>query len=148
MSRKTKNISRRNWSFLIPQLAIILLTALLFREFNVPRFWLLSLAIYLLLSSYLKVVIPKFHRKGLFYLRKGEVEGAIFAFEKSYAFFSQYDWIDRYRAFTLFSLSAFTYKEMALMNIIYCHTQLKNTKKAKEIQNRLAKEYPNNPYSK
>lgn len=148
MKNKSKNIYRRNLSFLIPQIAVFFLIALIFREFGVVKYWLLSMAIYLLLSGYLKVVIPKWHRKGIYYVRKGEHEGATFAFQKSYSFFEKYYWLDKYRAFTLFSLSAYSYKEMALMNIIYCYSNIGKHKEAKEMQKRLAKEFPNNPFGK
>jgi hypothetical protein len=143
---KRKNISKHNFSFLIPQIAVFFLLALVFRELNVPRYALLSLALYLLLSGYLKVVIPKWHRKGLYYIRKGELEGASFAFKKSYSFFSKHIWVDKYRAFTLLSISGYSYREMALMNMIFCYSQLGKTKDAKDIQKLLSKEFPENPY--
>lgn len=102
----------------------------------------------MLLNGYLKIIIPKWHRKGLYYLRKGEVEGAIYAFRKSHDFFQKYSWIDNYRAITMLSISGFSYSEMALMNIIYCQTQLGRDAEAKKVQKQLAKEFPENPYSK
>ncbi len=147
MKKKTRNLTRRNWSFLIPQVALFLFIALVFKLSGFGRYWLLSLAVYFLLSGYVKVLIPKFHRKGLYYLRKGEVEGAAYAFERSYSFFTKYNWLDKYRAFFLFSLSYYSYREMALMNAMYCHSQYHNDKKTKELQKLLAKEFPANPYS-
>ena len=148
MKNKVKNISKKNWAFLIPQIAIFLLIALVFRELEVAQYWLLSLTIYLLLNGYLKVIIPRWHRKGLFYIREGELEGAIFVFRKSYEFFTKHIWIDKYRAFILFSISAYSYREMALMNIIYCYSNLGREKEAKEVQTQLTKEFPLNPYGK
>lgn len=148
MKKNTKNITTRNWSYLVPQLAIFLLIALFFRSVDVKQYWLLSLSLYFLLNGYLKVIIPKWHRKGLFYLRKGEFKGAIYAFETSYTFFSKYSWIDKYRAFTLLSISGYSYREMALMNIIYCNTQLGDNTNAKKMQKKLSSEFPDNPYSK
>jgi hypothetical protein len=141
-----KNISQRNIFYLIPQLAIFFLVALLFKVIGITQYWLLSLSLYLLMNGYLKVVIPKWHRKGLFYLRKGEMDGAIFAFEKSYDFFSKYNWLDKYRAFTLLSISKFSYCEMALMNIIYCYQQKGDNNKVKSTQKKLTIKFPENPY--
>lgn len=148
MKKNTKNITTRNWGYLVPQLAIFLLLALFLRYADVKQYWLLSLSLYFLLNGYLKVIIPKWHRKGLYYLRKGELRGAIFAFEKSYTFFKKYSWIDKYRAFTLLSISGYSYQEMALMNIIFCNTQLGDNKEAKNVQKKLSIEFPNNPYGK
>ena len=93
-------------------------------------------------------MIPKSHRKGLYYLRKGELEGAVFAFQKSYEFFTRFSWIDTYRAFTLFSTSALSYREMALMNMVYCYNQLGKKKEAQKFHSLLARDYPNNSFLK
>lgn len=144
---KHKKIRQYNWRFLIPQFSILLLIGLFFYVLKIERYWLLSLAIYFLLSGYLKIVIPRLHRKGLYYLRKGEYEGAVYAFQKSYRYFSKHRWIDEYRAFTLFSISYLSYREMALMNIIYCYQQLGKNEDAKRLHKRLSAEFPQNSYS-
>lgn len=147
MKKGKQNIIKHyNWFLIIPQMAIFGILALFLRFLEVPRYVLLALSLYLLLSGYLKIMIPKWHRKGLFYLRKGELEGAIFAFEKSYNFFSKNLWIDEYRAFTLFSISRLSYREMALINIIYCYQSMNKPKEAEKIRKKLASEFPNNHY--
>lgn len=144
--KKRKVIQIYNWQYLIPQIAIFVLLAFIFDFSRVSKPILLSLAIYLLASGYLKVMIPKYHRKGLFYIRKGEWEGAIAVFIKSYTFFSKHSWVDNYRAYTMLSISRLGYREMALMNIIYCYQKLNNTAEIKNYHRRLAEEYPENPY--
>lgn len=146
--RKQKILRYYNWYYILPQVSIFFLIALVLKEFNIPKYALLSASLYLLASGYLKIIIPSSHRKGLFYLRKGEFEGAIHAFEKSYKFFNNYLWIDTYRSFTLFSISKISYREMALMNIIYCYQNLNNEKEARRVQKLLSKEFPDNPYAK
>ncbi|MBN1118433.1 MAG: hypothetical protein JXA77_14575 [Bacteroidales bacterium] len=148
MGKKKNTIHKISYAAIIPQIALLFLFALILQQLGINNSWLLGLSLYLLLSGYMKILVPKSHRKGLFYLRKRELEGAAFAFQKSYVFFSKYSWIDKYRAFVLFSLSEYSYKEMALMNIIYCYEQLGNKSKVNEFHNRLKKEYPENPYSK
>lgn len=148
MKTKRKIVKKTNWNYFISHIAIVLAITIVFQQLNIPRYWLLSLAIYLLLSVYLKTVVPRSHNKGLFYMRKGEFEGAIFSFKNSYQFFVKHKWMDDFRAFTLLSTSSFSYKEMALMNIIYCHEKLGDAKSAKQIHDQLSKQFPNNPYSK
>ncbi|QQS51434.1 MAG: hypothetical protein IPM71_01550 [Bacteroidota bacterium] len=145
--KKPRNITRRNWSFLIPQISVILLITFVFRWLRVDNSFLLGLSIYLLLAGYLKITIPRWHRKALYYLRKGEMEGAAFAFEKSYQYFKKHEWLDKYRAFLLLSMSGYSYCEMATMNSIYCYQQLGNKSKMNELHKRLSKEFPYNPYS-
>jgi tetratricopeptide (TPR) repeat protein len=147
MSKKRTIIKKRKLSAYVPQIALILLIGLLLQQGGVKSYWLITLAIYILLSVYLKIIIPRWHVKGLFYVRKGEYEGASFAFQKSYNFFNKYKWIDTYRALTLFSVSNFGYKEMALMNIIFCNERLGKKDTVKKYHDRLKKEFPENPYS-
>lgn len=147
MKQKRKIVRFTNWSGLIPQFALILFVTLIFQQLKVERYWLLSIAIYFLLSGYLKIIIPRSHRRGLYYTRKGEYEGAVYAFKRSYNFFSKYNWMDKYRSFTIFSLSGFSYKEMALMNIIFCYEQLGDNSSARKFHKKLAEEFPKNPYS-
>lgn len=148
MSKKRNIIKRRKSSAYIPQLAIILLIGLFLQQMAVNAFWVLTLAIYILLSVYLKIIIPRWHVKGLFYVRKGEYEGAVYVFKKSYEFFHKHQWIDNYRALTLFSVSNFAYREMALMNIIFCYERLNNSKMVRMYYSKLKGEFPENPYSK
>lgn len=131
----------------MPQIAILLFIMLLFKQLNIPRYVLLGFAIYFLLSGYLKIIIPRAHRKGLYYLRKGEFEGAVYMFGRSYDFFNKHSYLEKYRALLLLSLSAFEYREMAIMNIIYCYEKTGNREQAKKYHSQLKKEYPNNPYS-
>lgn len=147
MKKGKRNIIKHyNWFLLFPQIAIFGLLALFLRLLEVPKYFLLALSLYLMLSGYLKIMIPKWHRKGLFYLRKGELEGAVFAFEKSYNFFAKNQWIDVYRAFTLFSISKLSYREMALINIIYCYQNMNKPKEAEKLRGKLAAEFPDNPF--
>lgn len=142
MKVKIKKIHRININYLIPQLAIISIIGIIFYLLKIPNYWILAISFYLLLSVYLKIVIPKWHRKGLFYIKKGELEGAVFCFNKSLVFFSKNMWIDTFRAFTLLSLSKLSYREMALINLSWCYQQLGDKKKMKKTYQILEKEYP------
>jgi len=148
MKQKRKIINQINPAYLISQLAVLLIVTYVFKLLKIPNYWLLSISIYFLLSGYLKIMIPKSHRRGLYYLRKGEFEGAIYAFSKSYKFFSKHSCIDEYRAYVMLSISRLSYREMALMNIIYAYQKLGKMTEARKVQNNLAKEFPNNPYGK
>ncbi|MBN1598772.1 MAG: hypothetical protein JW894_10790 [Bacteroidales bacterium] len=145
-SKKIPKIHKTSYTALIPQFAILLIIAFIFYLLQVPRYAIMSVAIYLLLSFYLKILIPRWHRKGIFYLKKGELEASVYAFKKSFIFFTRYQWIDKYRAFTLFSISSLSYTEMALMNIIFCYNQMGDNKKAEEHRKILKEIFPKNPY--
>jgi len=147
MAPKIPIIRHTNIFFFIPQLAILLALVFILKLLMVPHYILMGVSLYFLLSIYLKVLIPKWHRKGAFYLKKGELREAIICFQRSFDYFQKYSWIDQYRAFTLFSTSQLSYAEMALMNIIYCYEQLGDQKNAKKYHKILQEKYPNNRYS-
>ena len=112
--------------------------------FSVTNYIIVGLALYFLLSIYLKILIPRWHRKGVFYVKKGALQDAILAFEKSYDFFRGNQWVDRYRAFILLSTSQLSYMEMALVNIIYCYQQLGDQNMARKYIKKLKEEFPDN----
>lgn len=148
MARKIPVIRATNYFYYIPQIAILFFIILMLYYLNVTHYIILGVSLYFLLSIYLKVLIPKWHRKGVFYLKKGELKGAIHAFLKSYEYFQKNSWIDQYRAFTLFSTSQLSYSEMALMNIIYCYEQLGDKRNAQKYLKILRQQFPNNKFSR
>jgi tetratricopeptide (TPR) repeat protein len=147
MASKTPVIRHTNIFFYIPQIAILLALIFILKLFDIPHYLLMGISLYFLLSIYLKVLIPKWHRKGVYYLKKGELKDAIMCFQRSYNYFQKNAWIDQYRAFTLFSTSQISYAEMSLMNIIYCYEQLGDKQNAKKYHKILQEKFPNNRYS-
>jgi len=148
MAGKIPVIRNTNYYYYIPQIAILCFILYILYSLNVSHYLILGVSLYFLLSIYLKVLIPRWHRKGIFYLKKGELQGAILAFQRSYQYFQKYSWIDQYRAFTLFSTSQLSYSEMALMNIIYCYEQLGDKKNAQKYHKILRQQFPDNKYSR
>ena len=147
MASKIPVIRNTNYLYLVPQAAILLLIIYAFQFSGIEHYIILGASLYFLLSIYLKVLIPKWHRKGIYLLKKGKLDLAILAFQRSYNFFKRNAWIDQYRAFTLFSTSKDSYTEMALMNIIYCFEQLGDKKTARKFHAILKEQFPDNRYS-
>lgn len=83
--------------------------------------------------------------RGMKLLHKGEHQEALACFERSYDFFSEREWIDRFRAFTMMTPTALCYREMALCNIAYCHGQMGEGAKLKATLRRTLDEFPENP---
>lgn len=145
MAGKVKSIKHASPGMLIPQFALFVFILVVLRSLGVQYYLSVSIGLYFLLSLYLKIVIPKWHRKGVFYVRKNEFEGAIYCFNQSYNYFSKRRWLDNNRAYFLFSISKFSYCEMALMNIAFCQNSLGKKKEATATYKRLLAEYPQNP---
>ncbi len=68
--------------------------------------------------------IARAHRRGMRLYRSQQYAAAIQSFGESYDFFARHEWIDRFRAITMMSPSAISYREMALCNIAFGHRKL------------------------
>jgi tetratricopeptide (TPR) repeat protein len=135
-----------SWAAVALHLAIILALVLITTGlwWDTIRFYSLSLAgaIYLLYSRGSKILLLRHHRNGMQQLVQQQFEEAIKSFQKSADFFTKYGWIDRFRAITFLSPSAISYKEMALINIAFCYSQLGNIDLMKKQYELALAEFP------
>ena len=137
-----------SWPMVIPQL----ITMALFTGISVLLLWnplqLLSVSLglfaYLLFAFALRHFLTYDHRQGMVLVKREDYQRAITMFEKSFRFFSDHAWIDRYRAWTIQSPSGYTFREIALTNIGFCHLQLGDIAQAKAVYTRVLDEYPGN----
>ena len=83
--------------------------------------------VYLVLAYGLRYFVPIHHRRGLRELKQGNYEEALKHFEKSEEYFSAHPLVDRFRAFTMFSASKLSYREMAMMYKYSCLESLVRT---------------------
>jgi len=97
---------------------------------------------YLSLSVLLRNIVAKDHWRGVGLVNRNDLKAAIPLFEKSYAFFKENEWVDRYRYLTVMSSSKLSYQEMALLNLGFCYKQLGNEEKSKEYYGRAVNEFP------
>jgi tetratricopeptide (TPR) repeat protein len=141
-----------SWSFVLPQFLVIILLIVAIDVIVRPPYLFHSIlwgcAIYLLYSFSSRFLLTRAHRRGRQLANRGQYQQAIAAFEKSYQFFSRYDWIDRYRYLTLMTPSAMSYWEMALINIGYCYLQLGKKQKAREYFQRALAQFPQSQLAK
>ena len=133
------------WISLIPQLLFMAILCAIYIIFIEPIFLAIELALitYLFLSVTLKFSISHNHRKGIALFKVGKYEQAINEFQKSYSFFSKYTWIDKYRFITLLSSSKISYREMALLNVAFCYSQIGDGKKSKDYYLKTIEQFPN-----
>ncbi len=133
---------------LIPQAFILILIYEIFRNIEVPNYTILSIVAFIMLSIYLKIIIPRSHRKGIFFIKKNNYASALLCFHLSYQFFHRYEWLDKYRSLFLLSASKLSYKEMALANMGFCYLRMDKKKDARKIYQRLLTEFPHNQQAK
>jgi tetratricopeptide (TPR) repeat protein len=132
------------WLALLLQLSSMALLAFLGHTLvGDPAGALIGIAVYLAYSLFGRLVIAKHHRRGIRLVRGQRYAEAIEHFEKSYAFFSRHLWIDR-RSITLLSAAAMSYREMALVNIAFCYSQIGRGAAAKDYYQRAIAEFPDN----
>ena len=105
---------------------------------------LYGVAAYLALSYGSRALLTPHHKRGIQLARRQRYDEAIREYEKSYHFFSHHPWLDRFRSIFLFSASAASYREMALINIAYCHAQLGRGREAKSAYEKTLIEFPDN----
>ena len=84
-----------------------------------------GVGIFLLLRMSLRT-IARDHRIGMKLVRRQFFEDAIPHFLRSFDFFDRRRWLDEYRAITLLSPSAISYREMALVNAAFCYSQMED----------------------
>lgn len=96
----------------------------------------------------LKFLVPKNHQQGVDFYRTGDYVRAISEFEKSYAFFTKYAWIDKYRYIVLLSASKMSYTEKSLVNIAACYIRMGDGNKAKEYYEKALSQFPDSEMAK
>jgi len=105
-------------------------------------------AVYLAYSFGSRALIPYHHRRGIRLSAGGRYREAIREYEASYDFFIRHAWLDRFRSVVMMSPSAVGYREMALVNMAYCHGQLGNGSEAKKYYERALREFPESSIAK
>ena len=99
---------------------------------------------YLAVSLFLRKAFTRHHSRGIRYCKRLEFDQAIPEFETSMQFFQEHEWVDRYRAITVFSVSEMTYREMAMVSLGFCHAQIGDGAAARGWYEQCLKEYPAN----
>jgi tetratricopeptide (TPR) repeat protein len=143
-STGTPTVRPISWPATAIHLGLLLIIAVVcLGWFRSPPGMVYSTGAYLLYSLGSRFLIARAHRKGIQLSRSGQYEKAIEAFDESYQFFSRHAWLDRFRAVTLLSAAAMSYREMALCNIGFAYSQLGDGLKAKQVFQRTLNEFPN-----
>lgn len=148
MASETPTIRQTAWISVIPQFLFMGLLLLVFHQISSENAVLYGAVTYLSVSYILRSFIPKSHRKGLSLYKENRFLEGIDSFQKSYDFFCQHNYLDKYRYLLLLSSSKMGYKEMALNNIAFGYSQIGDGKKAKEYYERLLLEFPKNGIAK
>jgi tetratricopeptide (TPR) repeat protein len=143
-------IKQVDWISIIPQLlvAVMLIAPWSLLGFRMNESILIGCICYLILSRGIRVFIGQDQRKGIQLVHAGAFQKAIEHFKKSYIFFKKHEWVDQYRYIVLLSSSKISFREMALVNIAFCYSQLGNSEKSLEFYAQALKEFPSSNIAK
>ena len=130
------------WISFLPQAAVLTGSILLMVAAEAPGPVVKGALLYLVLAIALRKLIPRAHRRGVKLIRNKAFGAAIPAFEKSLEFFNRHRWLDNYRYLTLLSSSRISYKEMALLNLAYCHGQTGNGERSRHLYEETLAAFP------
>jgi tetratricopeptide (TPR) repeat protein len=142
MNPSTSILKQIAWLALIPQFLFAFLLIVLWHQLHVSDPALYGLATFIIISYCLRTFIPLSFNKAMKLVKKEKFAEAIPYFEKSYRFFSENLWIDKYRWITLLSSSAISYQEMALTNITLCYAKIGDELKLNEFYEKVKSEFP------
>ncbi|MCF6142369.1 tetratricopeptide repeat protein [Flavobacterium sp. K77] len=144
MTSNVPTVRQFAWVSLVPHYIFMGLIIFVYHLLGVSAPFLYGMLTYLIISFGLRNLIAKDHQQGLKLVKRQQFETALPLFEKSVDFFSENNWVDKYRFLTLLSSSKMSYKEMGLCNIAFCYSQTSNGQKAIEYYEQTLKEFPEN----
>ena len=104
--------------------------------------FLIGAGLYLVYSSGSRAILAREHKAGMRLTKRGGFAEAIPHYEKSLAFFERHAWVDRWRALTMLSSGRLSYREMALVNIAFCYSQVGEGEKAEAYYRRTLADFP------
>lgn len=130
--------------FFLIQMLIIAVLVYVFNWLGVFVPFFFAAVTYALLTLVLRRAFSSNHRRGVRLMVSKKYTEAIGSFGKSIAYLNKNSWVDKYRFLTLLSSSKRSYREMALCNIAFCHTQIGNGQQAKQMYEAILQEFPDN----
>lgn len=148
MASTTPVLKQFSWISLVPQLGFFALLFLAARRLGADDPFLAAAIIYIAMLISLRWLVAFDHRMGMRHFKKGNFEKAIPRFEKSYEFFERHPWVDKARFVTMLSSTRVSYREMALLNIAFSHSQIGDGRQAKAYYERVLAEFPESAIAK
>ena len=139
------------WRSALPQLVLLgLIMALVYllTDLSIDATIGIGALIYLAYSLSIRALVAKAHKAGIRRVKAGDFAEAIPHFQESYTFFSQHAWLDRFRYLLLGSSSKASYKEMALLNIAFCYSQLGKGEQCRAYYEQAVTEFPDSVVAK
>jgi len=142
MSTRTITVRQISWTVVIWPLVALAAIAVATAIAGLPGgiFW--GLGLYLAHARGSRRLIAGKHRRGVKLLKQGRYREAIVQLQESLAFFDRHPWIDRLRCIVVMNPSAASYREMDLLNLAFCYSQIGDRKRARECYETCLARFP------
>lgn len=129
---KQKVVKKRNYKYELFGVGVVLvLFAVCFLVTRDPgKAAAAFLLTYYPITMLLRNILQGDHRQGIKRLQENKLEEALVCFEKSEAFFTKHEWVDKYRFLTMLNSSAYSFREMSLQNQAYALIRLERKDEA------------------
>ena len=143
MRSRTPIVRQISWFAAIPQLLALALVIVVGVILDPREGMIWGAAAFLAYTLGSRYLIAGHHRRGIALVKRQQFGEAISSFQRSLDFFDHRPWIDRFRCIVLMSPSATCYREMALVNIAFCYSQIGDGNRAREYYEACLARYPN-----
>ena len=144
MSSDVPVVHQERWLGYLPLVILYVAILIPLAARNVWHPEAVAFGVVLSLRLILWKVVGWSHRRGMSLVKKERWADAVPCFERSYEFFTKHRWVDRWRALTMLSASKMEYRELALVNLAFCHAQLGESAVARTYYRLALTEYPQN----
>jgi hypothetical protein len=142
MPSTTPIVRQASWRVALPSLFILTGVVALGWTLGGQVGMFVAIACYLAYSIAARFVIARDHRVGIELTRRESFREAIPHFERSFDFFDRHRWLDDWRGFVMLSSSRASYREIALLNGAFCHSQVGEGLQAEATYRRCLELYP------
>lgn len=139
-----------NWSFktAIPQFIVLSLaisiSVVLWPNRSLSESLMFGAFGYLGYSYLSRYTISRHHRAGIRAFQNGDYSEALEHYAKSKEFFERYPAIDRFRSVIMLTPSIWSYREMAMMNSAFAHSQIGDDDRSRQLYEEVLRDYPDN----
>jgi tetratricopeptide (TPR) repeat protein len=142
MATETPIIRQNSWLVAMPSLVVLAAAFMLGVYLDGRRGFFIAGGCYIAYSIAARALVAREQRRGIRLVRANRFAEAIPHFERSFEFFDRHRWLDDWRGLVLLSSNRASYREMALLNIAFCLTQVGDGPRAAETYQRCLDLFP------
>ena len=138
-----------NWFAFIPKLILLAVLCVCFYPLDKREYVVFAVFVFFVITLAARwAFLTEDLHQSIKHIRNAAFAEAIPFIEKSFDYYTQRAWIDKYRFALQISSSKSTFREICIGNLAYCYVRLGEPLKAKALYEALLREYPANKNAK